>query len=730
MQKYIDTVAVKNGARQLTPLVGGLVTVTTLAGAAAQIFDANGGLPRSSPLLTDINGAFSFYAVDGRYTITITGAGIVPITISDVLLEDQIDGLASLSVDAGSTLVGYGGSTVSVALNSLNQTVADYAALRSYSGPRISAYVTGFLVSSAPAGISGAFARDDADTTSADNGGTIIVAANGKRWKRVFTGAANIQWFGAKGNGVQNDRPLIQAAWNAHDTIYVPGTSLNYYLDDQIQATRHNQVIYGDGPASHLQVINGSVNAIYGLDVNGVTVRNLMVSTKNQTNATAYKGAVVTFNCDFWSIENITAVNMGYWGVGLQDSESCRVTGCRFTSGFGAVQDSANIAMLNNCHFNDIESNYCYNVAAEHGIFMQDTYSNSQPIGNRIRFNFIDGQKSDGISVYTPSAYNSRTLIDGNDIRNIQGTALAGQSGHGIYIQSVGGTRAVNNTIVNCARFTTSFETQVVGGIGVAIGEYVTGVLTAVDVSHNHIVMNRGPCIAAATSAAPVHINHNYTEQAGVEAVRSECIRTVNVRRAHVAHNKCKQMNPNYQSIAMLASDQTIEGGALLDNDIVTVAFGVQVGVIGTGAFSDLNYGGNRINGGNDQGTNITGVTNLRFHNNRIKSTGISAVFSGCPGAQLTGNILESSFGSYSVIFTGTMTGATCNETNRLPVQVQNDGGMAITRRATAPPIAGNIHAVGDRTINSAPAVGQPKAWTCTTAGAGGVSVHTSEGNL
>ena len=92
MQKYINNVAVKNGARVLTPLVGGVVTVTGIDGSPAEIFDANGGLPRTSELLTDINGAFSFYAADGRYTITITGAGIVPITISDVLLEDPVDG--------------------------------------------------------------------------------------------------------------------------------------------------------------------------------------------------------------------------------------------------------------------------------------------------------------------------------------------------------------------------------------------------------------------------------------------------------------------------------------------------------------------------------------------------------------------------------------------------------------------------------------------------------------
>ncbi len=54
--------------------------------------------------------------------------------------------------------------------------------------------------------------------------------------------------------------------------------------------------------------------------------------------------------------------------------------------------------------------------------------------------------------------------------------------------------------------------------------------------------------------------------------------------------------------------------------------------------------------------------------------------------------------------------------------------------RRASPPSGANNYAgyfVGDRVLNAAPAVGQPKAWICTAAGTGGASgTWTSEGNL
>jgi len=57
----------------------------------------------------------------------------------------------------------------------------------------------------------GQFYVDKADTTTADNGGTVIVASDGTRLKRIDKAILNPKWFGATGNGVTNDTASINA---------------------------------------------------------------------------------------------------------------------------------------------------------------------------------------------------------------------------------------------------------------------------------------------------------------------------------------------------------------------------------------------------------------------------------------------------------------------------------------------------------------------------------------
>lgn len=86
--------------------------------------------------------------------------------------------------------------------------VASYEALRTITSKEVrSIQVTGRDGDSLNVGMAGIFLVDEEDTTSADNGGIIIVDASGRRWKRIYDRSVNPAWFGAS--------PTETAATNA-----------------------------------------------------------------------------------------------------------------------------------------------------------------------------------------------------------------------------------------------------------------------------------------------------------------------------------------------------------------------------------------------------------------------------------------------------------------------------------------------------------------------------------
>lgn len=138
---------------------------------------------------------------------------------------DELKSPNPLYLGNGGQIIGQAGSTVdfrnsTVFLPSAPTTVSNVISVATMAALR------GTVVAGLPDGsyviIAGFYAKGDGgggtfvystSSSATDNGGTIIAPNVGSgRFIRVYEGAINIRWFGAKGDGVTNDTSAIQAA--------------------------------------------------------------------------------------------------------------------------------------------------------------------------------------------------------------------------------------------------------------------------------------------------------------------------------------------------------------------------------------------------------------------------------------------------------------------------------------------------------------------------------------
>lgn len=230
-----------------------------------------------------------------------------------------------------------------------------YGQIRNYNGDVTRTYCLG--KSNVFDGGYGFFEVDTKDTSSADNGGTVLVDAIGRRWKRQYDGNVNVLWF-AKGDGVADDSVKIQAAvdatqWGGELIFNVPAEF--YKVSAEIIISKPI-TIRGDGGSSVTtkqfpcikSAGNNSVfklratldNYMFGAyGITGIHIKDIMLEGPSLESRGLYGICTdETINSGVYHVRNNTFnnVNMRYFGAGwnvrgicyLNSWNDCRALWC------------------------------------------------------------------------------------------------------------------------------------------------------------------------------------------------------------------------------------------------------------------------------------------------------------------------------------------------------------------------------------------------------------------
>jgi hypothetical protein len=172
----------------------------------------------------------------------------------------------------------------------------------------------------------GLFRYDASDTTTADNGGTVIVDAASRRWKRQYIGALHSKWFGARGNNSANDTTALQNAITAAagGALEIdPGT----YLTDPLTGVS-NCEIYGSTAAAcilkHIGIAAADASILAFVSKNNTIVHDLTFDWNN----VAFTGTPTNVSwtlCNNAEIYNCSVINCGKLGIGINGSSDVRI---------------------------------------------------------------------------------------------------------------------------------------------------------------------------------------------------------------------------------------------------------------------------------------------------------------------------------------------------------------------------------------------------------------------
>ena len=190
-------------------------------------------------------------------TSLTTNAGGEPTTLAGAVarlwwVEDGA--VFDIQVLAGASTRTWSAVAVSDSDSSILFPLANITALRAATWPLGTPSLVSLVSNYFTGDSGGIFRYDAADTTTADNGVTVIVDASAKRWKRQYSGNIDARWAGCVGDSTATvagtDNLTAFARLNALGVVLVdfPATPTNFYYttgfftDIQFRTTGRGQI--------------------------------------------------------------------------------------------------------------------------------------------------------------------------------------------------------------------------------------------------------------------------------------------------------------------------------------------------------------------------------------------------------------------------------------------------------------------------------------------------------
>jgi hypothetical protein len=322
-----------NGKQQFETILG-----TPLVGGSVYFYAVGTEVPKDTwqdQALTILN--TNPVVLDARGQAVIWGAGNYRQIVNDrfgITIWDQVvtssvsDG--DLAGSGGAAMIGLpDGTTLADSFfGKLGHVVDSIALLRAVNKTFYSrAFVTGYDAASDGGG--GPYQLDPNDTASADNGVTIIVGADGGRWKLQLTGMLSAKQAGAKGDGTTDDSTAIQRADAAGETVFFPDGA---YCGNNLSMT----VGWHMSPGAKIQYNGATEGVALQCAVDGLDCGDINIDCNGLE---PLRGFIVSGNKNKFrsiSVQNIISTNQTWANTCLY------VTGSYNTADIAYIRDAVN----------------------------------------------------------------------------------------------------------------------------------------------------------------------------------------------------------------------------------------------------------------------------------------------------------------------------------------------------------------------------------------------------